>query len=138
MATYRASYSASEKRLFADRLRKAMLEQGLRGAELARRASKHLPKPIPRQLISSWVTGASIPEEPNVRALEKALDIPPGFLLPRPHNTAPGEPSPAPDVRDNDVRMSLVGDGKMRLTLSVEVSQATGWEILNLLKQEGH
>ena len=138
MANYRATYTAAEKRLFADKLRKAMVDKGWNGAELARRISKHLPSPTPRQSVSSWLIGASIPEEANLRAIEKTLDIPAGHLLPRPHKLAPGEPDTTPAGEQQDVRMALIGDGKMRLVLTVEVPQSVGWQILELLKAAGH
>lgn len=137
MANYRASYTAAEKKLFSDRLRKEMMERGWRGAELARRVSQHLPKPIPRQSVSSYLTGISIPEEATLHAIEKVLGLPHNTMLPRPHRLAPGEVDTSTPIQQ-DVRMALAEDGKMRLTLAVEVPQSIGWQIINLLREAGH
>jgi transcriptional regulator with XRE-family HTH domain len=137
MANYRASYTAQEKKLFASKLRQLMIEKGLKGAELARRVSKYLPKPIVRQSVSSYLAGASIPEEPTLRGLERALDVPPGILLPRPHKTAPGEAT-VEEASTHEARMALTAGGKMRLMLNVEVPQSIGWQILKLLEEVGH
>jgi transcriptional regulator with XRE-family HTH domain len=134
MANYRASYTTQEKQAFAATLRKLMLEKGLNGAELARRASAQLSKPMGRQSITNYLNGTTIPEEAALRALAKALGVAARDLLPRPHNLAPGELETAPATPNLDVRYTIQG-GKMRLMLTAEVPAEIGWQIVNLLKE---
>lgn len=138
MANYRASYSANEKRVFAEKLKRLILEQGLTGAEVARKASKHRPTAMPRQLISQYVNGTTIPDEANLRALEKALDAPKDYLLPRPHKLAPGETDTTPPETEQDLRVQVVEGGMMRISFTGFVPRAIGWEIMQLLEKAGH
>jgi transcriptional regulator with XRE-family HTH domain len=138
MANYRANYTTQEKKAFAERLRKLMLEHHMAGADLARRVGTRLGRPFARQTVSSYLTGISIPEEATLQAIAEVLNVPSSILVPRPHRQAPGEPPPVDPAPTRDVRMTLIGGGKMALMLNVEVEQETGWKILELLKEAGH
>jgi transcriptional regulator with XRE-family HTH domain len=61
---------------FARRLYKLMIDKGWRQADLARHA--HLP----RNAISVYLRGASLPNPESLKALAKAFGIEPGVLLP--------------------------------------------------------
>lgn len=137
MANYRAHYTSDEKKIFADRLRRIMLERGIKQAELARQASKYLKTAIGRQMVSSYLSAISVPEEQNMRAIERALDVPNGTLLPRLHRQAPGEGAPAGTSITNHVNVNIVEGGKMHLMLNIEVAQPIGWKIMELLKGDG-
>lgn len=138
MATYRANYTATEKRIFAQKLKKLMLDQGITGAELARKASKYREGEMPRQLISQYVNATTMPDEVNLRAIERALDAPRDYLMPRPHGTAPGEMDTAPPATEQELRMRLIEGGQMELTFSGTVSREIGRQIMDLLQKAGH
>lgn len=135
MAMYRANYSEREKKAFAALLKKLRLDKGWKQSELARAASKHLPDgtEMGRNMISSYEAARSIPEEQNLRAIEKALVVPHGILL-RDHSTKPGE-APPQDKPTRDVQMSMMENGQMRLMINVELDHKTGWAILEMLKE---
>jgi len=136
MANYKAKFTPQEKRAFGERLRRLMLEKEMSGADVARAASKHLRKALTRQLMSSYVSGVTIPNETNLGAIEKALSVPTGTLLMRDRRRASGAPPP-PDTASKNVNMTMTPDGKMHLILNVEVPQATGRKIMELLWSEG-
>ncbi|MGZ6725289.1 MAG: helix-turn-helix domain-containing protein [Solirubrobacteraceae bacterium] len=138
MATYRAKYSKEERRVFAEKLRRLILEKGMQGAELARKASKYREGEMPRQLISQYLNGTTIPDEVNLRALEKALDCPTDYLLPRPHKMAPGEIDKAPPKTEQDLRVRVVEGGMMEISFSGTVPRDIGWQIMTLLEKSGH
>lgn len=140
MPTYRAKYSKAERLEFARKLKQAMLERGITGAELARKASKYRDdgSEMPRQLISQYVNATTIPDEVNLMCLERALDMPKGYLLTRPHGVAPGEIDKSPPKTEQDLRVRVVEGGKMEISFSGTVPRDIGWQIMTLLEKGGH
>lgn len=120
---------------FARRLQKAMIHKGWSQSDLARFASRHLPKPlkgqrlnksgIRRDLISKYVAGVMLPNPVYLGALAKALDLEPGDLMPA---TVPGvRNDPAP------FELRALPDGTVFVSVAQVVSQNTALKILDLL-----
>lgn len=137
MASQVAHYSPSEKRQFSRVLRQLMMDQGLNGAELARKASQYREGDMPRQLISTWLKGGTVPDQINLMALAKALKVPPTRLLPKPQHLPNGEIEAAFSEPTRVVNYSWVGD-KMQLNIRADVSVEIGHKVLNLLRKVGH
>lgn len=139
MAGFRANFTPLEKKAFGQTLRRLMAERGLTGADLARQATLHLPrgKVIGRDNISWYCNGRSFPIPAYMVAIAKVLGVDQAFLMPRAHSQAPGEP-PAP-VTENSrvVQMSSRADGTMDLMLKVNVPKAIGWQIMQLVENDG-
>lgn len=64
------------KQQFGQRVYEAMLERGWNQSELARQAD------LPRDSISVYIRGRSLPSALNLQKLAKALDVEPSDLLP--------------------------------------------------------
>jgi len=132
MPLYRANYTAAERKLFGQRLNRLMTERGWSGAELARRASLHLPagkKPIGRDTIAWYVRGKRAPGPVFLKAVARALDIAPEMLLPRSHQQAPGEAAPVPvlEAPDQKQREDIV-----RMVINPNIPLETAWEMAEI------
>jgi len=120
---------------FARRLQEAMIHKGWSQSDLARFASRHLPKPVPgqkrgnsgirRDLISKYIGGVMLPNPVNLEALAKALDVEPGDLM----------PAVVPGVRNDPAPFELraLPDGRVFVRVAQPVSQQTALKILDLL-----
>lgn len=135
MPLYRARFTAADKVYFGKLLTKLMEERGMTGAELARKASLHMPgnKTIGRDSISWYTNGKRAPGPIVVKALARALDVAPEFLLPRAHNQAPGEPAPEPLADPNTFRTSQLPDGRVHIQIDKMVPLDVAWKITELV-----
>ena len=136
MPTFRAKFTEVEKKAFGRKLRQLMADKGLSGADLARQASRHIPsgKTMGRDTISWYLTGRSMPTPPYLTAIAKVLDIDPQFLVPRDHAQRPGEMPPPTPAPENDVRMTMSGDGMMHLMLNTHLPRDLGWKVLQMIE----
>lgn len=136
MATFRANFTAVEKKVFGQKLRKMMADKGLSGADLARQASIHLPKDktIGRDNISWYLTGRSMPIPTYMAAIAKVLEIDPQFLLPRDHSQKVGEAPPPVASPEHDVRMAIGANGEMHLMLNIHLPRELGWKLLQIVE----
>lgn len=78
---------------FARRLYKLMVDRGWRQADLARHAA------LPRNAISVYLRGASLPNPESLKALAKALEMDPSVLLPNYTESAIERDNPEIDFR---------------------------------------
>lgn len=123
---------------FARRLQDAMIHKGWSQSDLARFASRHLPKPAPgqkrgnsgirRDLISKYIGGVMLPNPVNLDALAKALGVEPGDLM----------PTVVPGVRNDLAPFELraLPDGRVFVRVAQTMSQQTALKILGLLTEK--
>lgn len=113
------------KQEFGRRLYKLMLEQGWNQSELARRSK------LPRDSISVYINGKSLPTAASLQKLANALGKEPVDLLPNAAESA---------IRDDIPPMSLNVSGgdptKSWLTVNRLVSTAVAVKILDLLNAD--
>lgn len=113
------------KEEFARRLYRLMVERGWRQADLARKAD------LPRNAISVYLRGASLPSPENLNALAKALDTKPELLLPNYTESAIEKDNPEIDMRVSP------GDPKSAwLRINRLVSTSLAIKILGLIEAE--
>lgn len=120
---------------FAQRLNRAMLAKGWTGADLAREASKHVPKThkdkdgqqyvLGRHLTSAYLRGANEPTDANLKYLARALGVQPEDLL-----------SPAPGSGESAQYATATSslDGKTRLVVDAQVDAETAMKVLQLVR----
>lgn len=104
---------------FANRLQHAMSEKGWNQSDLARHASKHLPKnkPLGRDNVSHYVRGIALPRSAQLLAIAKSLGKQPADLLP----TIPSATQKAPPF---DMRQLENGNVWLRVNQAVGFDQA--------------
>lgn len=114
---------------FARRLHAAMLAKGWRQSDLAREASKHLPKDrvFGRDSVSLYIRGMSLPGPLNLEVLSKALGTRPGDLLPTRGMPPAGQAPPSLDVRE-------MADGNVWLTVNQVMPWPTAIKVMEILK----
>lgn len=120
---------------FAQRLNKAMLTKGWTGAELAREASRHVPKShrdkdgnqyeLGRHLTSAYLRGANEPTDKNLEYLAKALGVKPDDLL---------KPMPGEGESPQYATATSGLDGKTRLVVDAEVDAEVALKILGMVR----
>lgn len=139
MPSFKAKYTESERKVFGGLLRTLMRDKGITGADLARRASKHLDsgKGMDRSMISWYVNGRSVPAPTTLAAIAKVLEVDPQFMLPRDHSQKPNEAAGPASAHFNeqDVRMSLEPGGTMHLMINKRLPTEVGWKIIELIKE---
>jgi transcriptional regulator with XRE-family HTH domain len=108
------------KQEFGKRLYTLMLEKGWRQSELARRAS------LPRDSISVYMRGKSLPTPHSVKLLSSALGVTPQELLPNHTESAIDNDAPAMEFK---VSPNLPGKAWLRINRLVSVTAA-----LNVMK----
>lgn len=114
------------KQEFARRLYKLMMARGWRQSELARRAG------LPRDSISTYVRGKSLPSPQNLLALAKALDMKPEDILPNHMESAlENEDNPAFSMVQSDTR-----PGKAWVRVNRLVNFSTATKIAELLEND--
>jgi transcriptional regulator with XRE-family HTH domain len=109
---------------FARRLRKLILDRGWRQSDLARASG------LPRNAISIYVRGVSLPEDDNLNALASAFGLKPADLIPHFSESI---------VRDSsELEFSVVpGDPKSaRLRINRTVSTSLAIKIMGLIEAE--
>ena len=116
---------------FARRLQALMLAKGWRQSDLAREASRHLPKgkTFGRDSVSLYIRGMSLPGPLHLEALCKALGTRPEELLPTRGVPSAGEAIPALDVRE-------MSDGNVWLRVNQMMPWPTAIKVMEILK--GH
>jgi transcriptional regulator with XRE-family HTH domain len=125
---------------FARRLQDAMVHKGWTQSDLARFASRHVPKPSPgqklgnrgigRALISRYISGEMLPNPVYLEALARALDVEPGDLI----------PAVVPGVRNDPAPFELraLPDGRVFIRVAQPVSQKIARKILDLLTEDNN
>lgn len=110
---------------FARRLYELMLAKGWRQADFARASG------LPRNAISVYLRGASLPNPESLKALAKALDVKPDELLPNYTESAIERDNPEIDMRVSP------GDPKHAwLRINRLVSTGLAVKILNMIADE--
>jgi transcriptional regulator with XRE-family HTH domain len=116
---------------FARRLQAAMVEKGWNQSELARQAAKFTGDgKFPRDNVSSYCRGLSLPGPNHLHALSQALRKTPTDLVPSRGVPTIEDRLPPLDVRD-------VGDGMAWLKINQSVPWSTALKIMEMLKGEG-
>lgn len=110
---------------FARRLYKLMLDKGWRQADLARQAG------LPRNAISVYLRGASLPNPDSTKALAKAFDMDPAILLPNYTESAIERDNP-----EIEFRVSPADPKKAWLRINRLVSTSTAIKIMALIEAE--
>lgn len=110
---------------FARRLYKLMIDKGWRQADLARHAG------LPRNAISVYLRGASLPNPESTKALAKAFDMDPAVLLPNYTESAIERDNP-----ELDFRVSPGDPKKAWLRINRLVSTSLAIKILALISDE--
>lgn len=110
---------------FARRLYKLMLDKGWRQADLARAAD------LPRNAISVYLRGASLPNPDSTKALAKAFGMDPAVLLPNYTESAIERDNP-----ELDFRVSPGDPKKAWLRINRLVSTSTAIKILALIEAD--
>lgn len=125
------------KQDFARRLQKALVNSGLNQSELAREASKFMPKGrgtedepgMTRDLISKYIRAKILPGHVGLNALAKALRMKPEELLPSRGGSYSDAEAAAFDMRD-------VGEGKVWLRVNQAVPMPIALKIAGLLNSD--
>lgn len=110
---------------FARRLYKLMVDKGWRQADLARSSG------LPRNAVSVYMRGASLPNPESLKALAKAFNVDPDKLLPNYKESAIERDNPQIDFRVSP------GDPKSAwLRINRLVSTSLAIKILGLIEAE--
>jgi transcriptional regulator with XRE-family HTH domain len=137
MASFKAKYTEGERKTFGLFLQQLMRDKGITGADLARRANKHITsgKGMDRSMISWYINGRSIPTPVSLTAICKVLEVDPQLMLPRDHSQKPGESAgPVTSTSSQDIRMSLEANNTMHLMINRRLPADVGWKIMELIK----
>lgn len=110
---------------FARRLYKLMIDKGWRQADLARHAG------LPRNAISVYLRGASLPNPESTKALAKAFDMDPAILLPNYTESAIERDNP-----ELEFRVSPADPKKAWLRINRLVSTSLAIKIMSLIEAE--
>lgn len=120
--------TSEAKAEFARRLQMAMTKKGLNQAELARRASVHLPNnQMIRDSVSKYVRGLTLPSPNFLNALCRVLGTKPDELVPTRGVSTVGNENPPLDVRD-------IGDGMVWLKINQALEWPVALKIMEMLK----
>lgn len=110
---------------FGRRLYKLMIERGWRQADLARHAG------LPRNAISVYLRGASLPNPDSLKALAKAFNMEPDVLLPNYTESAIERDNP-----ELEFRVSPADPKKAWLRVNRLVHTSTAVKIMALLEDD--
>lgn len=110
---------------FARRLYKLMIDKGWRQADLARSSG------LPRNAVSVYMRGASLPNRDSLKALAKAFNVDPDMLLPNYKESAIDRDNPAIDFR-----VSTADPKQAWLRINRLVSTSLAVKILAMLEAE--
>lgn len=102
-----------------------MIDKGWRQADLARHAG------LPRNAVSVYLRGASLPNPESTKALAKAFDMDPGLLLPNYTESAIDRDNPQIEFRVSPADPKLAW-----LRLNRMVSTSLAIKIMGLLEAE--
>lgn len=122
----RASAAASISAQFAARLQHFTAEKGFTQADLAREATKHMPKgkKVGRDNVSLYMRGIQMPGDAKLYAMAKALSIQPSELVPE---SAATEDSPP-------VAMKPLEKGLVWLQINQAVPMEMAMDIVAMLR----
>jgi len=110
---------------FARRLYKLMIDKGWRQADLARASG------LPRNAISVYMRGASLPNPESVKALAKVFDMDPGVLLPNYTESAIERDNP-----EIEFRVSPADPKRAWLRINRLVATSTAIKIMALIEAD--
>lgn len=113
------------KQEFGKRLYKLMLGKGWHQSELSRQAG------VPRDAVSTYIRGKSLPTPVNLKALANALGVSEEELLPNVAEAAIDEDNPA-----FEIRVSPSAPGKAWVRVNRLVSTMTAIKIGELLEND--
>lgn len=113
------------KEEFARRLYNQMLSKGWSQSEFARRAD------LPRDSISNYMRGQSLPTPQNLKKLAVALDVDSDALLPNHIETAIAQDAP-----DMEMKTSPGAPGKAWLRVNRLVTTGTALKVIELLNDD--
>ena len=113
------------KQEFGRRLYKLMTEKGMHHAELARRSG------LPRNNISTYINGRSLPSQQSLTKLAKVLGVTADELLPnRLEMAIRGEQMP-----DLSMKSSIADPSRSWLTINREVPTSVAARIIGILEE---
>lgn len=127
------------KAAFAYRLQQQMTALGWNQSELARQATKHLPKPVKgqkqgltigRDLISNYVRGEVLPRPPILKALAQALGCKETDLM------APRSVPSASERNETGFSMQSRGGDMVFLEVRRELTAKKAMQIIGILNTE--
>lgn len=113
------------KQEFGRRLYTLMIGRGWNQSELARQAD------LPRDSISTYVRGRTLPTPKSLQALAKALDMTPADLLPNAVESAVDE-----DMPSIEMRVSTSAPGAAWLRVNRLVSLQTAAEVIRIIEAD--
>lgn len=110
----------SAKQKFAGKISQLMQEKGWRQSDLARQAG------LPRDAVSVYMRGRSLPTPGNLEKLAKALDVAPDDLL----------PAQPPAKRDPRYALTATDQpGIVVLRVNQEVPEHVAFKIIEMLRE---
>lgn len=113
------------KQEFGRRLYRLMIKHGWNQSELARQAG------LPRDSVSTYIRGRTLPTPKSLQALANALGMTPGDLLPNALETAIDEDNPSLEVR-----VSVSAPDKAWLRVNRLVSFQTAARVMELINSD--
>ncbi len=129
-----------EERLqaFAQKLNRLLLQKGWTAADLAREASRHVPKThkdrdgkqyvVGRHITSAYSRGANEPTDANLNYIAKAFGVKPEELL---------QPSPGASGDKQYAQATTTLDGKSHLVIDAIVDGDVALKVLQLIRGTG-
>jgi transcriptional regulator with XRE-family HTH domain len=114
------------KQEFGRRLYSMLLAKGWNQSEMARRSG------LPRDSISVYVRGKSLPTPASLKALSEALDVPPEELLPNHIESAIDEDNPSLEIKTSVGAPNLAW-----VRMNRAVSLKTALRIAEMLEADG-
>lgn len=117
---------------FGRALQKRITDKNWNQSDMAREAAKFMPnKKFPRDNISQYIRGLTLPGPVRLKALARALNCKPEELLPVRSTETIDAKSPPLDAR-------WLGDGNVWLRVNQAVPEAVALDVLKLLRADGH
>lgn len=136
---YRPPGQDERLKAFGEKLNRLMSSKGWGQSDLAREATRHVPKThktregkpyeIGRHLIHAYIKGDNEPTQANLNYLAKALGVSPDELLP----PLPGQHDPSKPFASATTTL----DGKTRLVIDALVDAEVGLKVLALIRGDG-
>jgi transcriptional regulator with XRE-family HTH domain len=116
---------------FARRLQQAMIQKGWHQSELARQASKLMPRgqAITRDMVSKYIRAQTLPSPKSLDALARVLGKKPDDMLPSRGVSPAVADHPSFDMRG-------LQDGNVWLRVNQAVSMNQALKIMGILKDE--
>lgn len=115
-----------QRTLFATKLEALRADKGWTQTELARRASQFSDKPITRDRISKYSLGHSLPGQPHLLAISKALGVSASDLLP---------PRVVRNLATHPLRATLREDGMAELNINMMVPWELAVAVVKMIRE---